>query len=238
MTDQQLQDIADRIIQALENLAPGAPAWWAPWAAFGSYAALLAAGVAFLVGWLSIRQQKKALAAQIENHQAALTQKSEADARAEWWRRTQWALEASASGNPMMYAYGTGILDLLAKSELAGPQDKRMLDAVWEGTSTEMKDESIERLIEDAKDLGNLSYEELLSLVTFDSSTFDRFQALQKQGETISYDDLLGMLRAERTDDAGGESSARSMDGMRSTEDNEGNKEADDGNPENLRSEA
>lgn len=100
MDEQQIQQIVDRVVAAIEGLKPGPAQDWQVWGAFGSYATLLAAVVAFLIGWWSIRQKR------------------EADARSEWWRRTQWALEASASDNDEMYSYGTGMLDLLARSEL------------------------------------------------------------------------------------------------------------------------
>ncbi|MHA7271370.1 hypothetical protein [Arthrobacter sp. HLT1-20] len=167
MNDEQIQEIVDRVIEALQNLAPRDPAWWVAWAAFGSYATLLAAVVAFLIGWLSLRQQKNALATQVAANTSSLEQKREADARSEWWRRTQWALEAATSENPTMYSYGAGMLDLLAKSDLAGTEDKALLDAVWEGTSTEMNDEGIELLIQDALDQENLTEEELASLSSF-----------------------------------------------------------------------
>ncbi|MDO5863345.1 MULTISPECIES: hypothetical protein [Paenarthrobacter] len=142
MDEQQIQQIVDRVVAAIEGLKPGPAQDWQVWGAFGSYATLLAAVVAFLIGWWSIRQKR------------------EADARSEWWRRTQWALEASASDNDEMYSYGTGMLDLLARSELATPKDKELLDAVWEVTDTEMQDDSIEQLINEASKLNGLNEEE------------------------------------------------------------------------------
>jgi hypothetical protein len=173
MTEEQIQDIVDRVIAALEKLAPKAsePNWWEPWAAFGSYAAVLAAAVALFVGWLTLRQKR------------------EADARSEWWKRTQWALEASASKDPLMYAYGTGMLDLLAKSELAGPKDKELLDAVWETGDTGMKDEDIAQLIKEASEQDDLSVEDLLSLISFAPEDSDVLEQLREQADKLPPED-------------------------------------------------
>ncbi|MCP1413684.1 hypothetical protein [Paenarthrobacter sp. A20] len=142
MDEQQIQEIVDRVIAALEQLKPAEPQAWQVWGAFGSYATLAAAVVAFFIGWWTIKQKR------------------EADARAEWWRRTQWALEATASENDALNSYGAGMLDLLARSELADAKDKELLDAVWEVTDTEMQDDSIEQLLEEAAGFGDLDEEE------------------------------------------------------------------------------
>lgn len=197
MNEQQIQDIADRVIDALNGLAPRPtePNWWEPWAAFGSYVALAAAAVAFIIGWINFRHQQRALRNTVRSDAANLRQKREADARSEWWKRTQWALEASASKDPRMYAYGTGMLDLLAQSELAGPKDKELLDAVWEGTDTEMQDEVIEQLIKDASAQEDLSYEELVSLMSFGQADFDGLERLKEHARNLSADDLEKMLK-------------------------------------------
>lgn len=91
MDEQQIQEIADRLLEALEGLAPGPPGWWviaAPIAVF------LAAGVAALIGGLNLRKQQHALTQKRDADAKALKQKQDADDRAEWWRRVQWALEA------------------------------------------------------------------------------------------------------------------------------------------------
>lgn len=167
MDDQQIQEIADRVIAALQGLAPDAPSPLADIAAFTPVAALIAAIVAAIVGWRNLKQQQRALKVTVRSDARNLRQRREADARSEWWRRTQWALEAATSGNTIMYGYGTGMLDLLAQSELAGPEDKELLDAVWEGTSTEMRDDGIERLLMLAKEQDGLTVDELASLRSY-----------------------------------------------------------------------
>ncbi|WP_258804803.1 hypothetical protein [Pseudarthrobacter sp. NS4] len=66
----------------------------------------------------------------------------------EWWRRAQWALTATASTNDTMYSYGMGILEVLAKIDLAGSEEKSLFDAVWEGSCTKMRDNEIRHLLE------------------------------------------------------------------------------------------
>lgn len=71
---------------------------------------------------------------------------------AEWWRRAQWALSATASTNDMMYSYGIGVLEVLAKSDLAGSEEKSLFVAVWEGSCTKMRDNEIRHLLEQFRD--------------------------------------------------------------------------------------
>ena len=207
LTDQQIQDIADRIINALEHLAPAAPSGWSIVASLAPVAVFTAALVAAWVGWRNLKHQQRALTESVKSNARSLSQKSKADARSEWWKRTQWALEAAASKDPRIYAYGAGMLDLLAQSELAGPKDKELLDAVWEGTDTEMQDEDIEQLIKDASEQEDLTYEELKSVVSYDGS-FDRLKIPTRkiteedvEAERRRYEESLGEPPTEPVDD-------------------------------------
>ncbi|MET3172954.1 UNVERIFIED_ORG: hypothetical protein ABIB52_000782 [Arthrobacter sp. UYCu721] len=169
MNDQQIQEIADRVIAALNNLAPSDPGF--NLADASPFAVLIAAGIALLIGLKTVRQKR------------------EADARSEWWKRTQWALEASASKDSRMYAYGTGMLDLLAQSELAGPKDKELLDAVWKTGDTGMKDEDIIQLIKEASEQDDLSADDLLSLISFASEDFDVLEHLREAADKLPPED-------------------------------------------------
>lgn len=80
-------------------------------------------------------------------------QKRGVAANSEWWTRTQWALEATLSENEMMNGYGLRAVRALAMSEAADLEEKMMLDVVWQGSSTRMRDEAIEELLEDAREL-------------------------------------------------------------------------------------
>lgn len=159
MDEQQIQEIADRIATALEGLAPGEPGWWEPWAAFGGYAALIAAVVAFWVGSRSLKQQRRALRSQIRSDEKSLKQKRTADGTSEWWRRTQWALEATYSDSTAAQTYGRQILDSLATSDLASSEDKLLLDTVWSSGPTAMTPDGILGLLEQAQELKD-DYEE------------------------------------------------------------------------------
>ncbi|MGP5608415.1 hypothetical protein [Arthrobacter rhombi] len=196
MNEKQIQDIADRVIEALNNMAPTEPSAWAELAAITPLVALTAAFVAAVIGYRNLKQQRAALEAQISSHESNLTQKSEADSRSEWWRRTQWALEAAASENTAMYGYGAGMLDLLARSELAGPHDKELLYTVFKATSTEMEDEGIEQLIEGARRQKDLTTEEIKSLLSYDQATIESLEKLKKQSQKLTYDVLAGLLES------------------------------------------
>lgn len=64
-----------------------------------------------------------------ETEAAALGQQAEADDRAEWWRRTEWALNLALDQNKEARIIGLKTLDALARSELAREEDLELLDA-------------------------------------------------------------------------------------------------------------
>lgn len=64
----------------------------------------------------------------------------------EWWTRTMWALEATASANDRLFGYGTAMLTMLAQSSDASKEEKGLLDAVWATAGTQMQDAAISRL--------------------------------------------------------------------------------------------
>jgi len=87
---------------------------WVGWAVVLGPAATLVAGVvAGIVAYLAIAQRRRA------------------DAKAEWWRRTQWALDEVLSGAPDRRRVGVAVLYRLAESELATPEDLEVFDAAW-----------------------------------------------------------------------------------------------------------
>lgn len=97
-----------------DTAAASAPHWWEIVAALAPVGTLAAALVAAIVGLSTIRQR------------------SYSDRRAEFWRRTEWALEASVSSDPQLAAMGTMVLASLAKSDLiASDEELELLDAVW-----------------------------------------------------------------------------------------------------------
>jgi hypothetical protein len=100
-------------VRYLEQSA-ASPQWWEILAAFAPVGTFAAAVVAAVVGLSTIRQR------------------SYADRRAEFWRRTEWALEASVHPDPQMQTMATMVLASLARSELiASDEELLLLDAVW-----------------------------------------------------------------------------------------------------------
>lgn len=91
-------------IDVIVHSAPAAD--WQVWAAF---APLLAAIVAALIA------------------AATLWQRRRADNRAEWWRRAQWALDASISDQRTRAEMGQKAIELLGQSRLARPEDAVLL---------------------------------------------------------------------------------------------------------------
>lgn len=83
---------------------------WDVFAALGPLAVILGALVAGLVGWRTIRQR------------------TISDARTEWWKRTQWAIEMAREKDPDARTLGFSILTLLAKSKLAAREELLLLD--------------------------------------------------------------------------------------------------------------
>lgn len=83
---------------------------WQVWAAF---APLIAA---FIVGGVAL---------------AALLQKYRSDNRAEWWRRSEWALDAATSGDEERQYAGLAVLEILGQSKLAGPEEFKIIEAAW-----------------------------------------------------------------------------------------------------------
>lgn len=90
------------------------PEWWQIVAALSPFAVLIGAIVAGIIGFNQIKQKR------------------EADNRAEWWKRTQWALDAVNSGEPRRGTMGLKVLTVLAESDLAGKGELDVLAAAWE----------------------------------------------------------------------------------------------------------
>lgn len=61
----------------------------------------------------------------------ALKQRSTADNRAEWWRRTQWALDHTLSDSKEAQLMGMQAAVVLASSDLAYTEEVRLFDAAW-----------------------------------------------------------------------------------------------------------
>lgn len=125
------EDLASRAVESLERLSRQSASFWDVIAALAPWAAFLAAAFLAVIAWKNLKHQRAS------------------DARSEWWRRTQWALESSVSGDPKMERLGAEVLKSLAASELTNPEDKKLLDSVWQESATRMDDAKIIQLISD-----------------------------------------------------------------------------------------
>ena len=134
-----------------EDPMPEGPGWWTQISAFTSIAlsaAIIGAAVLLL---LKLRRQRRALLGSAGSHTGSLGRRREADARVEWIRRAQWALGAAASTNDTMHFYGATILEALVRSDLTGPEEKSILDTVWAGSYTKMRDDEVRQLIAECR---------------------------------------------------------------------------------------
>lgn len=139
MTDKQIEDLANRLITAVEHLAPGGPSGWT---IFATLVPLIAAGLVTVVGWKTLAHQRKVLEASNRN-----------DDRSEWWKRAQWALEAAASmENDMLSAAGNEMLEVLVKSPMASDADKDLLDTAWKAGTGAVSQEAAVDAIEEAEE--------------------------------------------------------------------------------------
>lgn len=99
------------------------PEWWQIVGALSPFAVLLAAIIAAIIGLRQIKQKR------------------ESDNRAEWWKRTQWALDAVHSGDDKRGTVGLKVLTVLAESDLAGKGELDVLSAAWENPLDEAEQE-------------------------------------------------------------------------------------------------
>ena len=104
--------------------------WWVILAGLGPLAVLIAALLAFYINWRTLKQRTA-------SDRTALKQKTEADSRAEWWRRTQWALDRALDGDEGTKALGLATLEVLARSELARTEELELFDIAWQSVSGE-----------------------------------------------------------------------------------------------------
>jgi hypothetical protein len=105
-------------------LDTGPAEWWQIVAALGPLAVLLGA----LIAWFTLRQRSK-------SDREALQQKTDADSRAEWWRRTQWALDHALDPDKNTKALGLAALAVLTRSELASKEELELLDIAWQAVN-------------------------------------------------------------------------------------------------------
>ncbi|MFE4227564.1 hypothetical protein ACFRJ8_06740 [Arthrobacter sp. NPDC056886] len=98
-------------------LHPSPAEWWQIVAALAPVAVLIAAAVGAFMAWQTLRQR------------------AIADDRAEWWKRTQWALDSALDRDEDTRALGLAALEVLASSELARDEELELLDIAWKSVT-------------------------------------------------------------------------------------------------------
>lgn len=78
-----------------------------------------------------------------------ILQKMLSDARAEWWRRAQWALDLALGEDEAQAKVGFAVLDRLYDSTLAKAEEIALLTTVWSS-----------RVGDDERDNGGFLFEE------------------------------------------------------------------------------
>lgn len=91
---------------------PGEPEWWEILAALGPWILLLGFFLVCFIWWLAARQDAKSAE------------------RQEWWRRAEWALDASLDEDPKRQRTGRAVLDLLGSRVPAGSDEARIVAEV------------------------------------------------------------------------------------------------------------
>lgn len=110
---------------------------WVEWvSALGPAVTILAAGVAASIAFASLVQRRRA------------------DAKSEWWRRTQWALEQVLSDGDDRQLVGMSVLLLQSRSELAHVEDLDLFQAAWHALLEDVPQEDDYVVSEDGDDSG------------------------------------------------------------------------------------
>ena len=131
MDEQQIEEIADRVVDALNGLAPGDPTGWEIAAAFGPLAVLAGGVITLVVGLMSLHRQRINAEKQSADQKEAMAERRRADDRAEWWKRAQWALDASLSESTVRQDLGFKMLERLVTAGSVDREDLELLEPAW-----------------------------------------------------------------------------------------------------------
>lgn len=113
MDEAQIQEWVDQLTGALQGLRPEQQPESGFWDSY-SFAPMVTLGIGLAAAIIAV---------------ATLFQKSRSDARSEWWRRTQWAVDAWLSEDPERRAQGKLMFGVLTESKLAGVDEAKFLNA-------------------------------------------------------------------------------------------------------------
>lgn len=155
MTEEEMREIAREVAQSLRD----DPSGWEILAALGPLT-VLAGAVVLWVGLASVKRQRLNTEKQSEDNGKALDARRKADDRAEWWKRVQWALDASLGVELRRQSLGFEMLERLTQEEGIDTRDLKLLDAAWQPTpaadetSAESALADVERAMQDFTDQG------------------------------------------------------------------------------------
>ena len=131
MDEQQIEEIADRVVDALNGLAPGDPTGWEIAAAFGPAAVFVGGIITLVIGLMSLNRQRINAEKQSADQKEAMAERRRADDRAEWWKRAQWALDASLSESAVRQDLGFKMLERLVTAGSVDREDLELLEPAW-----------------------------------------------------------------------------------------------------------
>lgn len=131
MDEERINEIAVQVVDALNNMASGEPTGWEIFAALSPVAVLAGAVVTLWIGLASLRRQRLNAEGQSADAKEAMGERRRADDRAEWWKRVQWALDASLSEDVARQDLGFKMLARLIKAGNVDKEDLELLDPAW-----------------------------------------------------------------------------------------------------------
>ena len=150
MDDAQIQEIVDRVVTAIESLRPVSEPDAGFWQtlSFAPVATLTVGVLAAIIAGLALRQR------------------SRSDARAEWWRRTQWALDNIPDGgqdadqesetNREILAYA--VLGVQVENESAKKVELDVIEAILPFVP-KGEGEEVEAIVDEVENLPSLPSE-------------------------------------------------------------------------------
>ena len=200
MDEQQIEEIADRVVDALNGLAPGDPTGWEIVAAFGPLAVLAGGVITLVIGLLSLRRQRINAEKQSEDQKEAMAERRRADDRAEWWKRAQWALDASLSESAVRQDLGFKMLERLVTAGSVDREDLELLEPAWRRTTASTSSQAEAVMGESADNLEDMASQGLIP-----DDYLDEFRRAmdEEAAEEQNEDNGSGKDSDERNNEAG-----------------------------------
>ena len=124
MDEAQIQEWVDQLTEALQGLRPlpqqqqpqpPEPGTWDFFVSTFSFAPVATLVIGAVAAGIAV---------------GTLIQRRRSDARSEWWRRAEWALDARIHANSEMNRNGKSMLTALLSSKLAGKEERKFIREV------------------------------------------------------------------------------------------------------------